>query len=77
MQIHVGNAAPPTPVETASLTELAALIERVTRDGRLSRREWEEIQAKVRADGRVTPQELGLVNQLMDQVNQGIIILED
>jgi hypothetical protein len=77
MQIHVGNTAPPTPVETASLTELAALIERVTRDGRLSRREWEEIRAKVRADGRVTPQELELVNQLMDQVNQGIIILED
>jgi len=77
MQIHVGNAAPPTPEETASLAELAALIERVTRDGRLSRREWEEIRAKVRADGRVTPQELELVNQLMDQVNQGIIILED
>ena len=77
MQIHVGNTAPPTPEETASLTELAALIERVTRDGRLSRREWEEIRAKVRADGRVTPQELELVNQLMDQVNQGIIILED
>jgi len=56
---------------------LAALIERVTRDGRLLRREWEEIRAKVRADGRVTPQELELVNQLMDQVNQGIIILED
>jgi hypothetical protein len=53
------------------------LIERATRDGRLSRQEWEDIRAKVREDGRITPQELDLTNQLMEQVNQGVIILED
>ncbi|MEN9233068.1 MAG: hypothetical protein Q6J44_05825 [Gloeomargarita sp. DG02_4_bins_56] len=77
MQIDQGNTPPLTPAEVASLEELAALIERATRDGRLSRREWEEIRAKVREDGRVSPQELELTNQLMDQVNQGLIVLED
>ncbi|MEN9216023.1 MAG: hypothetical protein Q6K90_01720 [Gloeomargarita sp. HHBFW_bins_162] len=77
MQVNQGNTSPLTPAEEASLKELAALIDRVTRDGRLSRKEWEEIRAKVREDGRVSPQELELTNQLMAQVNQGIIILED
>lgn len=66
-----------TPEEKQSLVELADLIDRVTRDGRLSRREWEDIRAKVRENGRVTPQELELLNQLMDQVSQGVILLED
>ncbi|MEN9207756.1 MAG: hypothetical protein Q6L50_07685 [Gloeomargarita sp. GMQP_bins_120] len=66
-----------TPEEKQSLAELADLIDRVTRDGRLSRREWEDIRAKVRENGRVTPQELELLNQLMDQVSQGVILLED
>ncbi|MEN9257358.1 MAG: hypothetical protein Q6L55_01325 [Gloeomargarita sp. SRBZ-1_bins_9] len=66
-----------TPEEKQSLAELADLIDRVTRDGRLSRREWEDIRAKVRENSRVTPQELELLNQLMDQVSQGVILLED
>ncbi len=77
MQVNQGDGTPLTPEEAASLAQLAALIERVTRDGRLSRSEWEEIRAKVRADGRVTPQELDLTNQLMERVNQGVILLED
>ncbi len=77
MQVNPGNAMPPDSQDQASLEELADLIERVTRDGRLSRQEWEEIRAKVREDGRITPQELDLTCQLMEQVNQGIIILED
>jgi uncharacterized membrane protein YebE (DUF533 family) len=77
MQVNPGNAMSPDSQDQNSLEELAALIERATRDGRLSRQEWEEIRAKVREDGRITPQELDLTNQLMEQVNQGIIILED
>jgi uncharacterized membrane protein YebE (DUF533 family) len=77
MQVNPGNAMSPDSQDQNSLEELAALIERATRDGRLSRQEWEDIRAKVREDGRITPQELDLTNQLMEQVNQGIIILED
>ena len=77
MQVNPGNAMSPDSQDQNSLEELAALIDRATRDGRLSRQEWEEIRAKVREDGRITPQELDLTNQLMEQVNQGIIILED
>ena len=77
MQVNPGNTTPLTPQEQASLDQLAALIDRATRDGRLSRQEWEEIRAKVREDGRISPQELDLTCQLMEQVNQGIIILED
>jgi uncharacterized membrane protein YebE (DUF533 family) len=62
MQVNQGDATPLTPEEQASLAQLAALIERATRDGRLSRKEWEDIRAKVRQDGRVTPQELDLTN---------------
>jgi uncharacterized membrane protein YebE (DUF533 family) len=77
MQVNPGNAMSPDSQDQNSLEELAALIERATRDGRLSRQEWEEIRAKVREDGRITPQELDLTCQLMEQVNQGLIILED
>jgi uncharacterized membrane protein YebE (DUF533 family) len=77
MQVNPGNAMSPDSQDQNSLEELAALIERATRDGRLSRQEWEDIRAKVREDGRITPQELDLTNQLMEQVNQGVIILED
>jgi uncharacterized membrane protein YebE (DUF533 family) len=77
MQVNPGNAMSPDSQDQNSLEELAALIERATRDGRLSRKEWEDIRAKVREDGRITPQELDLTNQLMEQVNQGVIILED
>ena len=77
MQVNPGNAMSPDSQDQNSLEELVALIERATRDGRLSRKEWEEIRAKVREDGRITPQELDLTCQLMEQVNQGIIILED
>ncbi|MCS7226247.1 MAG: hypothetical protein NZ821_04565 [Gloeomargarita sp. SKYB31] len=75
--MQVSGETAPTPEEQASLAQLSDLIARATRDGRLSRREWEEIRAKVREDGRVTPQELEILNQLMDQINQGIILLED
>ncbi|APB33488.1 hypothetical protein GlitD10_1168 [Gloeomargarita lithophora Alchichica-D10] len=77
MQVNQGDATPLTPQEQASLAQLTALIERVTRDGRLSRQEWQDIRAKVCEDGRVSPPELELTNQLMEQVNQGIILLED
>ncbi|WP_448381274.1 hypothetical protein [Gloeomargarita sp.] len=76
MHVDPGNVTPPVSEDPTALAELAALIERVTQDGRLSRREWAEIRAKVQEDGRVTPRELDLLNQLMDRVNQGVIILE-
>jgi len=77
MHVHPGNVTPPPSEDPTALAELAALIERVTEDGRLSRQEWAEIRAKVQEDGRVTPQEVDLLNQLLDRVNQGVIILED
>ncbi|MCS6781754.1 MAG: hypothetical protein NZ482_01045 [Gloeomargarita sp. SKYG98] len=75
--MQISGETVPTPEEQKSLAELTSLIEQVTRDGRLSRREWEEIRAKVREDGHVTPQELEVLNQLMDRVSQGVILLED
>ena len=56
-----------TPEELQELEKLKALIERVTEDGKLTRLEFERIKDAIRADKKVTVEELQLVRKLIDE----------
>ena len=56
-----------TPEELQELEKLKALIERVTEDGKLTGLEFERIKDAIRADKKVTVEELQLVRKLIDE----------
>ncbi len=55
----------PSPAELQDLEKLRVLIERAVADGKLTKHEMESIQAAMRADGKVTFEELELCRQLI------------
>lgn len=54
-----------SPAELQDLEKLQALIERAVADGKLTKYEMESIQAAIRADGKISFEELELCRQLI------------
>lgn len=65
MQVERPNDHPISPDELKNLDKLKAIIERATADGKLTEAEMEIVKAAIREDGRVSPQELELVQELI------------
>jgi uncharacterized membrane protein YebE (DUF533 family) len=67
MKIEDSNPRELTPQEQQELEKLRAIIERAIADGILTRYERDRISAAMRADGKVTYEELELARTLMRQ----------
>lgn len=62
----------PTPQELQELEKLKAIIERATEDGKLTGVEFERIKDAIRADKKVSVEELQLVRKLIyDKIDSG------
>jgi hypothetical protein len=66
MKISHPQDREPTPEELQELEKLKAIIERATEDGKLMGEEFETIKNAIRADQKVTVEELQLVRNLID-----------
>ena len=66
MKISRPNAQEPTPEELKELEKLKGMIERAIEDGKLTGAEFEAITDAMRADKKVTWEELQLVRKLID-----------
>ncbi len=77
MLIEHPNRQELTTDELHNLTDLKAMIERATKDGKISRYEMEAIDQAIYADGRVLIEEMGLLRQgIKDKIAQGLLVLE-
>lgn len=67
-----------TPEEQQELVRLKTIIQAATADGILTEAERRQITETMRADGKVTYEELDLIRRLVyDKVNSGELTLED
>ncbi len=66
MKISRPNAQEPTPEELKELEKLKGMIERAIEDGKLTGAEFDAIRDAMRADKKVTWEELQLVRKLID-----------
>lgn len=72
MQVNHPGELPLSPDELKDLDKLKVLIERATADGKLTEAELETVKAAIRADGKISFQELDLVQQLIyDKIQSG------
>ena len=77
MQIEHPNASALSLQEQEQLGKLKAAIKRVTADGRLTAAEFDTIQRMMRADHKISVEELGLVRELItNQIQQGRLIID-
>ncbi len=53
--------------------EIQTLMDRILADGQLTQAEQDELMAAIREDGRVTAEELELVQSLLDRISRGEI----
>jgi uncharacterized membrane protein YebE (DUF533 family) len=67
MKIERLNQTELTPEEKQELEKLRTMIEKATADGVLTRYERDRISAAMRADGKVTVEELELARTLMQE----------
>ncbi len=67
MKIEDSNQRELTPQEQQELEKLRAIIESAIADGILTRYERDRISAAMRADGKVTYEELELARTLMQE----------
>lgn len=67
MKIERLNQTELTPEEKQELEKLRTMIENATADGILTRYERDRISAAMRADGKVTVEELELARTLMQE----------
>jgi uncharacterized membrane protein YebE (DUF533 family) len=65
MEVERPNAKEPTAAELQDLDKLKAIIERAVADGVISSSEVKAIKTQAWTDGKITPQELGLYQQLV------------
>lgn len=65
MEANQPNTKPPSLGELKDLEKLKTIIERATADGQLTEAEVQTIKAVIRKDGKITPQELDLVQKLI------------
>ncbi|MGL6134969.1 MAG: hypothetical protein ACRC1L_12395 [Prochlorococcaceae cyanobacterium] len=75
MEIERPNAQPPTPEELKDLKKLRSILERAIADGVISSSEVEAYKMQAWADGKITPQELALYQELvLSKINAGELI---
>ena len=68
MRMERPNAKPLSPEEIAHLDDLKSVVERSLQDGRFSSEEIDRIWFIIRSDGKVTYEELRLVNETVQTV---------
>ncbi len=66
MEISTPKGQEPTPEELKELEKLKEIIENAIADGKLTEPEFARIKAAIRADKKVTVEELQLVRTLID-----------
>lgn len=72
MEISHPNQQDLTPEEQQELEKLRKVIERASADGVITRAERDVISSTMRADGKVTPEELNLIRTLVhEKVEKG------
>ncbi len=72
MEISRPKDREPTPEELQELEKLKAIIERATEDGQLTGVEFKRIKDAIRADKKVSVEELQLVRKLIyDKIASG------
>lgn len=77
MKIDRPNSNPLTKAELEHLDTLKALIQGAIADGVLTSIEHERIQGFITADGKVTPEELNLVRDIVwNKIQAGELVLE-
>lgn len=77
MDISYPNRSELTVEEQQELEKLRAIIAKATTDGIITKGERDRISATMRADGKVTPEELELVKTLINQkVRTGELTLD-
>ncbi len=67
MEISRPKDKEPTPEELQELEKLKAIIEQAIEDGKLTGAEFERIKDAIRADKKVSFEELQLVRKLIDE----------
>jgi uncharacterized membrane protein YebE (DUF533 family) len=65
MEVSRPNSKPSSPEELKDLETLKALIDKAIADGLLTKDEMESIKTAMRADGKITPHELNLCQELI------------
>ncbi len=65
MKVSRPNSQPLSSAELNDLDQLKRLISKATADGLVSKDEMESIKTFMQSDGKVTPQELDLCQQLI------------
>ena len=72
MEISTPKGQEPTPEELQELEKLKVIIEKAIEDGKLTGAEFERIKTLIRADKKVTVEELQLVRtQIYDKIESG------
>lgn len=72
MEISTPKDREPTPEEIKELEKLKAIIESAIADGKLTGSEFDRIKAAIRADKKVSYEEIRLVQELIyDKIDRG------
>ena len=75
MEISIPKGQEPTPEELKELEKLKVIIEKAIEDGKLTEPEFDRIKAAIRADNKVSVEELELVRTLIDdKIKSGELI---
>ncbi|XFA72630.1 hypothetical protein RYO59_000858 [Thermosynechococcaceae cyanobacterium Okahandja] len=77
MERYQPNPTPLTAADKVELERLKAILERAIADGVLTAEEMAQIKRQIRADGKVTFEELELYRQFVqEKVRQGLLVRE-
>ncbi|URR35328.1 hypothetical protein NBE99_11900 [Thermosynechococcus sp. HN-54] len=77
MKRYQPNGTPLSEADKAELAQLKRLLERAIADGILTADEMAQIKQQIRADGKVTYEELELYRQLVEEkIYQGLLVRE-
>ncbi|AHB87571.1 hypothetical protein NK55_00945 [Thermosynechococcus sp. NK55a] len=77
MERYQPNGIPLSKADKAELAKLKKLLERAIADGVLTADEMGQIKQQIRADGKVTYEELELYRQFVEEkIRQGLLVRE-
>lgn len=77
MERYQPNATPLTEADKTQLQRLKQILERAIADGVLTAEEMTQIKRQIKADGKVTFEELELYRQFVqEKIDQGILVRE-
>lgn len=75
MEISIPKGQEPTPEELKELEKLKVIIEKAIEDGILTEPEFDRIKAAMRADNKISVEELELVRTLIyDKIKSGELV---